>query len=177
MSTPQRSAWAGFLAGALGGALATAAMDLFQATALKGTQEAERLAGSDHHLSQEQKGQIKGYEAAHAVVAKEIASVTTGSELHGKQLQTAATATHYAFGAICGGVYGLIAEFWPAVTFGFGTAFGTSLLLGASETTLPALGLAPSPAETPAVLHSGALAAHAVYGAGTEAVRTLLRRD
>ena len=177
MSTATRSAGAGFLAGALGGALATAAMDLFQATVLKGTQEAERLAGADHHLSGEQEEQAEGQEAAHAAIANQVATAATGSELAGGQLRTAATATHYAFGALCGGVYGLLAEYFPSVTFGFGTAFGTSLLLGASEVTLPALGMAPSPAETPAALHAGALASHAVYGASTEAIRTLLRRD
>ncbi len=165
----------GLLAGAIGGLLATAAMDAVQKIALEGTRKAEDLRGGDHSLTEQQEGQLGNYEKAHAETVATLSQSAGRGTPSPSQQKVAAPATHYLFGALCGGVYGAIAEYWRPVTFGYGTAFGASLFLGASETVLPALDLLPTPGDTPPLLHAGGLAAHAVYGASTEGIRRLVR--
>lgn len=167
----------GFVAGTVGGLVATFGMDLFQKIALEGTRKAEDVAGSGHPLTRQQEAQLGRYEQAHIETADRLAGAIADGGLSTSQQKVAAPAMHYAFGALCGGVYGLLAEYWRPVTFGYGTAFGVSLFAGASEAVLPALNLLPTPAETPALLHGGGLAAHAVYGAGTEGMRRLIRKS
>ena len=106
-----------------------------------------------------------------------LAQATGVGSLTPGQKKVAAPATHYLFGALCGGAYGVLAEYWKPASFGFGTAFGVSLFLGASEAVLPSLELLPGPQDTPPLLHAGGLAAHAVYGASTEGLRRVLRRS
>lgn len=171
-----RSAFRGLLAGAIGGAVATIAMDLFQEASLETTRKAEDISANDHRYTKQQEDQLTHYEEVHVRTATFLAQATVKQPLTAKQRKTAAPLTHYAFGTLCGGVYGLLAEYWHPATFGFGTAFGTSLFLGASESVLPALGLMPAPTETPAALHAGGFAAHALYGAATESVRRLIRQ-
>ncbi len=168
-------AWKGLVAGAVAGALATLVLDTFQRVSLEGTRKAEDLAGTGHTYSRQQRKQLRVYEQAHTETAETLAGAP-GTRLRRSQKKAAAPVTHYLFGALCGGVYGWLAEYVPPVTFGYGTAFGASLFLGASEAVLPALGVLPSPAETPATLHAGGLLAHAVYGASTEGVRQLVRK-
>ena len=40
--------------------------------------------------------------------------------------ETAGEAVHYLFGAVLGGAYGLLAEYRPEVTKGYGTVFGAA---------------------------------------------------
>ncbi len=169
------SVWKGLLAGAAGGAAATLMMDVFQKLALQGTRKGEDLAGTDHTYTQQQEGQLQSYENAHAQTVQTVAQAGDAS-VSGSEGRALAPVVHYAFGALCGAVYGAIAEVWPGVTAGYGTAFGSSLFVGASETVLPALGMIPAPSDTPPLLHAGGWAAHAVYGAGTEAVRRAVRQ-
>ncbi len=170
------SAWKGFAAGAAGGLLATVVMDAFQKASIESTRATEKAAGSGQRLTEEQEQQLGNYEKAHSQVVDRVADAA-GASLTASQKKVAAPATHYIFGALAGGVYGLLAEYWKPATFGFGTAFGASLYLGASEAVLPSLDLLPTPAETPAFLHVGGLLAHAVYGASTEGVRLLVREQ
>ncbi len=168
--------WKGLLAGAIGGLLSTVAMDAFQAASIAGTRKAEDLADTEHSASRQQKKQLRVYEYAHEDTAEGFAAIA-GARLTRKQRKAAAPVTHYLFGALTGGVYGWVTEYVPPITAGFGTAFGASLFLGASEAVLPALGMLPSPGKTPPLLHAGGLLAHAVYGASTEGVRRLVRRE
>ncbi len=170
-----RSAWKGFVAGAIGGAVATFVMDMVQKLALEGTRAAESAVGPEKTYTEQEEGQLQDFQRAHERTA-DLVVKTAGGRLSGVQRKVAAPVTHYAFGALCGGVYGLVAEYVPAVTFGSGSAFGTSLFVGVSETVLPALGLMPAPADTPPLLHAGGLTAHAVYGTSTEWVRALVRK-
>ncbi|RRA48194.1 DUF1440 domain-containing protein [Acidipila sp. EB88] len=165
----------GFVAGAVGGLIATVAMDAFQKLSLEATRKAEDVAEGGHRYTRQQETQLSGYQQAHEDTAERLVQAVGGGSLTRAQKQVAAPATHYIFGALCGGVYGMLAERWKPASFGFGTAFGVSLFLGASEAVLPSLELVPSPLETPPLLHVGGLAAHAVYGATTEGVRRLVR--
>ena len=162
----------GLLAGAIGGLLGTLALDLFQQGAMIATRKVEDAADTGHTFSRQQEQQIKGFERAHA----EAADALTGGNLSHAQRKAAAPITHYAFGALCGAVYGALAEYTPAVTAGLGTAFGSALFLAAQEGAVPALGLSPAPNKIPAALHAGGLTAHCVYGFTTEGTRLLFRK-
>ena len=81
---------------------------------------------------------------------------------------------HYLFGALLGGAYGLLAEYRPEVTKGFGTLFGAATT-ALDEIGVPAAGLSGPPSEFPAATHAYSLASHVVFGGVTEATRRLVR--
>lgn len=166
---------AGLAAGLLGGAFATLVLDLFQQASLRGTQKFETLIGSSHELSGQQQAQLRGYAYAHAESANRLAHMATGQDLTREQKSQATPYMHYAFGTLAGGVYGVAAEYWPEIRYGFGTTYGSLLFFGAAETALPLLELSPAPKAIPLTMHLGGWAGHAVYGAALEAVRRLAR--
>jgi putative membrane protein len=88
--------------------------------------------------------------------------------------EDAGQAVHYITGAVLGGIYGLITEYRPEASAGFGSAYGivTSALL--DEAAVPAAGLAPPPSETPVETHAYGAASHLVYGVVLEGVRWLI---
>ena len=85
------------------------------------------------------------------------------------------TAVHYGLGAMLGLVYGLVAEYWPGVTTGAGTSFGTAVALVLDDAAVPALGAAEPPWQTNASTHAYAIASHLVFGLSLEAMRRTLR--
>lgn len=170
----QRSAWKGFVAGAVGGAVGTAVLTVFQEGSLEGTRAVEDKVGNGHTYTRQQEELLQGFEKAHEQTAEWVAGVA-GTSLSPAQHKKAATVTEFAFGILCGGIYGVVAEYLPAVTAGFGTTYGAVLFSGASEVVLPALGMVPVPKDRTAVQHVGGLAGNVVYGAVTEGVRRLLR--
>ncbi len=164
----------GLLAGLLGGAVGTLVLNLFQTASLKGTQVAEEQIGNGGKYTREQEGLLKGYERAHTIAAVQVAGAA-GISLSRKQRRNSPQIVEYAFGTLCGGIYGALAEVIPEVTGGFGTVFGATLFTGASEIVIPALGWINPPSERTPVQHLGGLAGNVVYGATTEAIRRLLR--
>ena len=174
-----RSVLGGFVAGAVGGLVGTAALDAFQIAGLEGTRKAEAAAGGITGIrkkyTRQQERQLGIYQDAHAEAADWVAGAVGAKGLSSRQRTSAAPWVHYLFGTLCGGAYGALAEFLPAATAGFGTLFGTALFAGASEGVLPAMRLIPGPTETPVPVQVGGMAAHAVYGATTEGVRRLVR--
>ena len=164
----------GFLAGAVGGTVGTVALALFQTASLKGTEALEKTSDLDYRYSREQRGLQRMFEKAHMQAADAVAGAV-GAELSFKQKEVAAPVTEFAFGILCAGVYGALAEYVPPVTVGFGTVFGAVLFAGASEAVLPAIGFVPPPQDRTAVEHLGGLSGNVVYGAVTEGVRRLLR--
>ena len=165
----------GFLAGALGGILGTLALDLFKQALERSTRAAENAAGRAPVLAGQQARQTVNYHKAHAETAQAVTRAATGSSLGPQAKLVATPLTHYAFGALCAGVYGILAGYRPPITAGHGTAFGTSLFLASNEVTLPVLGLLPAATETPAILHAEGVASHALYGAVAESTRSLFR--
>ena len=103
------------------------------------------------------------------------AAGAVGIKLSGKQRRKSPPIVEYAFGSLCGGIYGALAEALPEVTTGFGTIYGATLFTGASEIVIPALGWIDPPSKRTPVQHLGGLAGNVVYGATTEAIRRLLR--
>ena len=117
---------------------------------------------------------LNQFEKAHTETGEAVAGAA-GVRLSPGQTKKAAPVVEFAFEALCGGVYGAIAEYVPQVTAGFGTTYGAVLFTGASEVVLPALGMVPKRKDRTAVQHLGGLSGYVVYGAVTEGVRRVLR--
>ncbi|UYY57921.1 DUF1440 domain-containing protein [Sphingomonas sp. S2-65] len=148
----------GLAAGVAAGLVASAAMSAFQAQAQK--------------LLPDQGG---GGEDPATVQAADVASeAIVGDPVPDPYRERAGQAVHYLVGGVLGGIYGVLAEYKPEASAGFGTAYGiaTSALL--DEGAVPAAGLAPPPTETSLVSHVYGTASHLVFGWVLESVRTLI---
>ena len=165
----------GLVAGAIGGIVATWALDKYQEGALQATRRAEDAIDVEPVLSRQQEDQKRGYQRAHAETAQRLVKSAFGKGLTRAQRRQAAPFVHYAVGALAGGAYGLTAEFLPMVRSGYGTGFASLVFLGGSEALLPWFNLGPSPQKVPAAMHVGGLSAHFVYGAVLETTRRILR--
>jgi hypothetical protein len=178
--------WKGLAAGVVGGLVASAVMNEFQALLSKLAHGEERSHGAQslqqgspqHGVGRElqERGGEDGDDDAPERLANAIAVGVFGRELTRGEKERAGTALHYAFGATTGGLYGAAAELAPFVTAGAGLPFGAVVWLTADEGVVPALGLSKSPAEYPPSIHVYALASHFVYGLTTELVRRAVRR-
>ncbi len=162
----------GILAGAVGGLVASAAMNGFQAA----SSQAKTALQTPEVREQAQQQQAASGDDTTQIVANLVAQKATGDELSQDQKNTAGPVVHYLFGTLMGAFYGGLAEYAPLSALGVGTVFGSALFLGADEVTLPALGLSKSPAEEPIGPQLDHWAAHLVYGATTELVRRGVRR-
>ncbi len=171
----KRSPWIGLAAGAIGGLIGTAALDLFKKALIKGSRAVEDVSGSPHTYSTQQENQLLNYHAAHAETAAVLARAA-GFELSAAQRKTATPITHYATGAIVGALYGVAAEYLPATKIGLGSVFGCVVFAVGNDAILPLLKLLPPLSETPQVLQWEGFSSHALYGTGTELVRRLIRQ-
>jgi uncharacterized membrane protein YagU involved in acid resistance len=107
--------------------------------------------------------------------ARKLSLATTGKPLAEADEKQAGNAVHYLFGAALGAAYGLIAEYRPAVTAGFGSGFGLATTTLVDELAVPAAGLGKAPTEVPAVSHAYTYASHLLFGGVVEGVRRMLR--
>jgi len=149
----------GLAAGIAAGLVASLAMNLFQ----------KAWAGTLPMPS-------TGDDPATVKVAQRVSRAATGQFFAKADKDAAGNVVHYAFGAMLGGAYGLLAEYRPEVTAGYGTAFGAASA-GLDELGVPAAGLSGPPTDFPAATHAYALASHLVFGGVTEATRRLVRPD
>lgn len=85
-------------------------------------------------------------------------------------------AIHYAFGAVSGGAYGVLAEVFPAATAGAGTAAGAALYLASHGSTLPLLQIQAPPWRLPRAALVWELTSHLLFGAALELSRQGLHR-
>lgn len=171
--TREPSVSRGIIAGIAGGIFASWAMNLFMAGlgqtlehALQSPEEEERQA-----IQSEQPKEDATMKTADAIVS----TATGGRHLSWEGREKGGPVVHYAFGGLMGGIYGGLAEIFPAVRSGFGTAFATALFSGADLIAVPVLQLGPSPSEESVAAEASPLAAHLVYGVSTELVRRILR--
>ena len=174
MQQEHRSLPLGFLAGALGGAIGTVVLNAFQTSSLQATKTLESLLDTDTTYSEQQRALLGMFEKAHTQTA-DVLTEAVGVNLTPKQRKAAAPVTEFAFGILCAGVYGALAEYLPAMTVGVGTAYGAVLFTGASIIVLPVMGYVPQPQNRTAIQHLGGLAGNMAYGAVTEGVRRILR--
>ena len=166
----KRSLTRGLLAGMAGGLAASWAMNQFWSLQSK-LQEQMQKSGQPNSGEQEKREQ----DNPTVKVAEAIARPLLGRELSSGEKKTGGAIVHYAFGALLGGLYGILAEANHTARSGFGTAYGAAVWLGADEIMVPALKLSPPPQESPVSQHLSGFGAHLIYGATTEAVRRGLR--
>ena len=157
MGTESGSVWRGAVAGLVGGLLAAGAMSL------------------THHVLPKPSAPADEGDDATVKTAEAVTRRLAGRPVPEDKKPLAAQLVHYAFGGGAGAVYGAVAELVPRVTAGFGVPFGLAVWLGAHVITVPALGLAESPARRPPASETPELGLHVVYGAVVELVRRILR--
>lgn len=145
----------GLFAGIAAGLVASAAMAAFQSQARKLLPESDADPAT--------------------VKAADVASeAVIGDPVPEPYREQAGQMVHYIAGAVIGGIYGVITEYQPQASAGFGSAYGiaTSALL--DEVAVPAADLAPGPQDTPLATHAYGAASHLVYGWVLEGVRWLI---
>jgi putative membrane protein len=169
----------GALAGIAGGLVASWVMNEWitgPGAKLSSTLESESNKREQAAESQRQEASGEPREDATMKAADAIVNTVKGGEhlsLAGKQ--AGGPVVHYSFGALMGGVYGVLAEYSKTARSGAGMTFGAALFAGADLLAVPALELAPPPTEQSAAQLAAPFTAHLVYGATTELVRRVVR--
>ncbi|HEY0100695.1 MAG TPA: DUF1440 domain-containing protein [Pyrinomonadaceae bacterium] len=175
----------GLAAGIVGGLVAAAVMNQFQALwgrlaeGVEGSHGAQSLQqgtpqrGVGRELQAE--GKDEQTDDATERLANAVSVRVSGRELTEREKDVAGVAFHYAMGTTSGALYGAIAEFVPGVKAGAGLPFGVAVWLTADEGILPAVGLSKSPTEYPLSIHVYSLSSHLIYGLTTELVRRTVR--
>ena len=153
LSTPARIT-RGIVAGAIAGAVASFAMDRFQAA----TSSLLPPGGSNDEPATER-------------AADAVAKVATGQKVPDAAKPLAGQSVHYALGIGLGIAYGIAAEFRPSVTAGYGTAFGLGTATLLDEAAVPAVGLGDAPWKAPLSTTLYGYASHLVFGGTAEIVR------
>lgn len=113
---------------------------------------------------QKAEGDVDQDDPATVKVADEASELATGARVPGPHRGQAGDLVHYLTGASLGAAYGLAAASVPAVTAGYGAAYGTAANLLLNEGLLPLLRLSPPPSRTPLAKHLYAAATHLVFG-------------
>lgn len=169
------NAWLGATAGALGGIAGSWAMVRFNHAVGGRDGEGGSHAHRRRHATPNDTDATISDEPATDQVASRAAEAVLGRPLDEREQQQVAPLFHYAFGALCGAIYGAVAERQRAATAGAGAPFGAVVWLAADEVGLPAAGLARNPTTYPLSRHAAALGSHLVFGLTVEGVRRLLR--
>jgi putative membrane protein len=146
----------GLLAGIAAGLVASAAMAAFQASTSK-------LVEQD-----------KDEDPAPVKAADLASKAVTGETIPEPYREGAGQAVHYVVGAVMGGIYGVLTEYRPEASAGFGSAYGVATAALLDEAAVPALDLGPAADETPVTTHVYGVASHLIYGVVLEGVRALI---
>lgn len=80
-----------------------------------------------------------------------------------------------SYGAMMGGLYGALTEFWNTPKAGLGSIFGIALFGAGDLLAVPALHLSGSPADQPPSALVNPFLSHIVYGVTTEMSRRAIR--
>ena len=144
----------GLVAGVMAGAVASFAMDRFQAAA----SPLLPSGGGDSEPATEK-------------AADAVATAVTGHAIPDADKPLAGQAVHYAIGIALGAAYGIAAEFRPSITSGYGTAFGLGTATILDEAAVPATGLGSAPWAAGIASNLYSYASHLVFGGVSEIVR------
>jgi putative membrane protein len=147
----------GLAAGVVAGLVASAAMAAFQSRAQALLPEGE------------QEG-----EPATVKAADKASEAVIGDPVPEPYREQAGQAVHYITGAVLGGIYGVLTEYRPEASSGFGGAYGVATSALIDNAAVPAAGLGSSPADTPAATQVYGVASHLVYGVVLEGIRRLI---
>ena len=99
-----------------------------------------------------------------------------GRSLTDEEEEVSVQAIHWGFGALAGGLYGMLAEYAPAVRGRLGASFGLTLFGLTHVSALPMMGLTEKPEDQPAREHASEVITHVIYGVTTELVRRGARK-
>ncbi len=149
----------GVMAGIAAGLVASAAMSAFSAATAKLLD----------HDDDEETGDPSSLKAA-----EKASEAILGEPLPAPYRKPAGHAVHYVAGAVLGGIYGLITEYRPEASAGFGSAYGMTISVLLDEIAVPAAGLSAPIDEAPLESHVRGAAAHLAFGVVLEGVRWLL---
>jgi uncharacterized membrane protein YagU involved in acid resistance len=166
--------WANALAGAVGGLVASFAMNQFQAgiSAVSESMARKERLRKQQQKQPQQNAQSSGEDAT-VKAAKAIFTTLFHHELSEDEKKWAGPAVHYGLGTVLGAVYGTLAARMP-VDKGAGASYGSAVWLGADEIAVPLFGLSGPPTATPLSGHMKALASHLVFGYVTHFTRRLI---
>lgn len=166
----------GVAAGVIGGLAASWVMNVFIAEAGPGLTHAVQSEAQNRKDEQATPSTEPKIDATMKTADAVVHLVTGGQHLSVAEMQKDGPVVHYAFGALMGALYGVLAESSEVVTTGFGTGFGAALFIGADVVAVPMLNLSGAATDGPVGALATPLAAHLVYGATTELVRRMVRR-
>lgn len=161
----------GAMAGIAGGLIASWVMNEFMAGPGKKIQQS--LENGNGHSEQKQENVE---DDATMKTADAIVEITTGGRhLSREGKKKGGPIVHYGYGALMGGIYGSLAEYWNAPKAGLGSLFGTVLFGAGDLVAVPAFHLGPSPVEQPPSALVNPFLAHLVYGTTAELARRAIR--
>ncbi len=188
----QGDLWKGFVAGLVGGLVASWTMNRFQEVWSKASKGLDDWSHNEfrnvwgefsERLEQQPDTQAStltpASEAQDDTTVRAASAVSEGlfdHKLTPSEKKIAGPAVHYSLGTGVGGLYGVAAEMAPKVTAGSGLAFGAVFWLVVDEGAVPWLGLSKGPTAYPLSIHAYALSSHFVYGLTAEMVRRAVRK-
>ncbi|MBE7218274.1 MAG: DUF1440 domain-containing protein [Caulobacteraceae bacterium] len=111
---------------------------------------------------------------ATARAADYISELARGRSVSDDNRATAGLKVHYAFGALLGGLYGVVAGRWGGITAGFGSGFSLLVDLLFDEALVPAMRLSEPDDAYPASSHAYGVVSHLIFGVALEGGRRLL---
>lgn len=169
-----RNVAAGIIAGVIGGLVGTWAMSEFQGMWSRVIDGEEPQSAAGRHDARDWQERVEG-ENANELAAHAIAEHTIHRPLTREELELAAPAVHYAFGATMGALYGGLHETSRFVRAVGGSGLGMAVWAGADGIAVPLLGLSQPKDQYPLETHAQSSAAHVVFGVTTEVVRRGVR--
>lgn len=183
----ETNAWKGLAAGIAGGLAASFVMNRFQMMWSRRSEGIEKAHGAQslkpgggHEAVDEIRRAPRANSKEQEDATEKIADAVSEKILHRRlakdEKESAGTVVHYIYGTATGAMYGVAAEYVPAIGAGAGLPFGAAVWLVADEMVVPLLGLAEDPPEYPLSTHVYSLCSHLIYGLTTEAVRRALRK-
>jgi len=167
----------GIVAGAVGGLVASLAMNQFMESVGPSLQKLVQTSPENQAEEPQQAHQEnEPKEDATMKAADAIVTIVTGGKhlsVAGKRL--GGPIVHYGFGAVMGALYGAFAEHSANVRAGYGSVYGGVVFATADMIAVPALKLSSSSKGQPISSLASPFAAHLVYGVTTELVRRMVR--
>jgi hypothetical protein len=103
---------------------------------VEGTRKLEERWADGRRYTRQQEELLKTFEDAHVATAEAL-----GVQVALEKFEQTAMRVEFAFGILCGTIYGVLAEYQPAATVGAGSVHGAVLFTGASEVVLRQLAL------------------------------------
>ena len=167
------SFWKSMAAGALGGLIASFAMNQYQAAVSAVGESVARRERQRKGLPEPERDEQGSGDDATIRAANAVSTTILNRELAEDEKKWAGPLVHYGLGTALGAFYGACASALP-VDSRTAMGYGAAVWIGADEIAVPLAGLSGPPTETPLSGHLNALASHLVYGAVTHLTRKLV---